>query len=88
MMLLRIAGVMELKALFACKGQIGQAVDRGAPPAVDPLLASSYDDVYSGHRLTGRLARQRRQTAEIRPSFRTANRSFGSLTIRCARSVG
>ncbi|NOQ83045.1 MAG: hypothetical protein GQ551_03490, partial [Myxococcales bacterium] len=38
-MLLRIAGVMALTALFACKGQIGQAGDRGGPPAVDPVLA-------------------------------------------------
>jgi len=30
---------MALTALFACKGQIGQAGDRGGPPAVDPVLA-------------------------------------------------
>ena len=38
-MFLRIAGVIALTALVACKGQIGQAGDRGGPPAVDPILA-------------------------------------------------
>jgi len=38
-MLLRIAGVVALTACVACKGQIGQAGDRGGPPAVDPVLA-------------------------------------------------
>lgn len=38
-MLLRIAGVIGLTALVACKGQIGQSEERGGPPAVDPILA-------------------------------------------------
>jgi hypothetical protein len=38
-MFLRIAGVVALIALVACKGQIGQSDERGGPPAVDPVLA-------------------------------------------------
>ena len=35
----RVAGVIALAALIACKGQIGQVGERGGPPAVDPILA-------------------------------------------------
>ena len=38
-MFLRIAGVIALTALIACKGQIGQVGERGGPPSVDPILA-------------------------------------------------
>ena len=35
----RIAGVIALTALIACKGQIGQVGERRGPPSVDPILA-------------------------------------------------
>ena len=35
----RIAAVIALTALVACKGEIGQSGEREGPPAVDPILA-------------------------------------------------